>query len=96
MKLFLIDGNSFCYRAFYAIKGLRSSRGEPTNAVYGFISMLRKIVKDEKPDYLGVAFDLKGPTFRHKKYEDYKIHRKPMPEELVATAGLGVMIRVSL
>ena len=84
MKLFLIDGNSFCYRAFYAIKGLRSSRGESTNAVYGFISMLRKIIKDEKPHYLGVTFDLKAPTFRHKKYADYKIHRKPMPEELVS------------
>jgi DNA polymerase-1 len=84
MKLFLIDGNSFCYRAFYAIRELSTSRGEPTNAVYGFISMLRKIIKDEKPDYLGIAFDLKGPTFRHKKYEEYKIHRKPMPEELVA------------
>ncbi len=84
MKLFLIDGNSFCYRAFYAIKSLANSRGEPTNAVYGFVAMLRKIIKDEDPDYLGVAFDLKGPTFRHKRYEEYKIHRKPMPEELVS------------
>jgi len=84
MKLFLIDGNAFCYRAFYAIKSLATSRGEPTNAVYGFVAMLRKIIKDEAPDFLGVAFDLKGPTFRHKKYEDYKIHRKPMPDELVS------------
>lgn len=84
MKLFLIDGNSFCYRAFYAIRDLSTSKGEPTNAVYGFVSMLRKIVKEEKPDYLGIAFDLKGPTFRHKRYEEYKIHRKPMPDELVA------------
>jgi len=83
MKLFLIDGNSFCYRAFYAIKALATSSGEPTNAVYGFIAMMRKLIKDECPDYLGIAFDLKGPTFRHKKYERYKIHRKPMPEELV-------------
>ncbi|MDP3789086.1 MAG: DNA polymerase I, partial [Candidatus Omnitrophota bacterium] len=83
MKLFIIDGNSFCYRAFYAIKELANSSGEPTNAVYGFISMLRKIIKDEKPDYLAIAFDLKGPTFRHKKYEEYKIHRKPMPDALV-------------
>lgn len=83
MKLFLIDGNSFCYRAFYAIKELANSSGEPTNAVYGFISMLRKIIKDEKPDYLAVAFDLKGPTFRHKKYEEYKMHRKPMPDALI-------------
>lgn len=83
MKLFVIDGNSFCYRAFYAIRELANSYGEPTNAVYGFVSMLRKIVKDEKPDYLAIAFDLKGPTFRHKKYEEYKIHRKPMPDALV-------------
>ncbi len=83
MKLFLIDGNSFCYRAFYAIKELANSFGEPTNAVYGFVSMLRKIIKDEKPEYLAIAFDLKGPTFRHKKYEEYKIHRKPMPDALI-------------
>lgn len=84
MKLFLIDGNSFCYRAFYAIKELVNSKGEPTNAVFGFVSMLRKIIKDEKPDYLAVTFDLKGPTFRHKKYEEYKMHRRPMPEALIS------------
>jgi len=84
MKLFLIDGNSFCYRAFYAIRDLSTSQGEPTNAVYGFISMLRKIIKEEKPDYLGITFDLKGPTFRHKKFDEYKIHRKPMPDGLAA------------
>ncbi|MEA3305276.1 MAG: 5'-3' exonuclease H3TH domain-containing protein, partial [Candidatus Omnitrophota bacterium] len=84
VKIFLIDGNSFCYRAFYAIRNLSTSRGEPTNAVYGFISMLRKIIKDEKPDYLGIAFDMKAPTFRHEKYDDYKAHRKPMPDSLIA------------
>ena len=84
MKILLIDGNSFCYRAFYAIKELANSKGEPTNAVFGFISMLRKIIKDEKPDYLAITFDLKGPTFRHKKYEEYKIHRKPMPDSLIS------------
>lgn len=82
-KLFLIDGNSFCYRAFYAIRSLSTSKGQPTNAVYGFISMINKIIKEEKPDSLAIAFDLKGPTFRHQKFEDYKIHRKPMPDELV-------------
>jgi len=81
--LFLIDGNSFCYRAFYAIRALSNSKGQPTNAVYGFVTMLNKIVRDNKPDMLAVAFDMKGPTFRHKKYEEYKIHRKPMPDELV-------------
>ncbi len=82
-KLFLIDGNSFCYRAYYAIRSLSNSKGRPTNAVYGFVTMLNKIVKDNSPDMLAVAFDLKGPTFRHKKYDEYKIHRKPMPDDLV-------------
>ncbi len=82
-RLFLIDGNSFCYRAYYAIKALSTSKGQPTNAVYGFVAMLNKIVKDENPDFLAIAFDLKAPTFRHKKYEKYKIHRKPMPDDLV-------------
>ena len=83
-RLFLIDGNSYCYRAYYAIRSLSNSRGQPTNAVYGFITMLNKLVKEEKPDYLGVAFDLKGPTFRHKKFEEYKATRKPMPDELIS------------
>ncbi|MFA4991555.1 MAG: DNA polymerase I [Candidatus Omnitrophota bacterium] len=82
-KLFLIDGNSYCYRAYYAIKDLRNSRGRPTNAVYGFLLMLRKLVDKERPDYLAVAFDLKGPTFRHKKFDQYKIQRKPMPDDLI-------------
>ncbi|MDP3792072.1 MAG: DNA polymerase I [Candidatus Omnitrophota bacterium] len=83
-RLFLIDGNSFCYRAYYAIRNLSNSKGQPTNAIYGFTTMLNKIVKDEAPDMLAVAFDLKGPTFRHKKYEEYKSHRKPMPDDLVS------------
>lgn len=83
-RLFLIDGNSFCYRAYYAIRSLSNSKGQPTNAVYGFVTMLGKIIKDNSPDMLAVAFDMKGPTFRHKKYDEYKIHRKPMPDELVS------------
>jgi len=82
-KLFLVDGNSFCYRAFYAIPPLTNAKGEPTNAIYGFVTMMRKLVEGQKPDYLAVCFDRKEPTFRHEKYKDYKIHRKPMPEELV-------------
>lgn len=82
-RFFLIDGNSFCYRAFYAIRHLSNSKGQPTGAVYGVITMIRKIIKDESPDIIAVAFDLKGPTFRHKKYEGYKIARKPMPDDLV-------------
>ncbi len=82
-KLILIDGNSFCYRAYYAIRDLANSKGMPTNAIYGFVTMLNKIIKEENPKYLAVAFDLKGPTFRHAQYKEYKIHRKPMPEGLV-------------
>src|SRR3989338_844017 len=88
MKIALLDGNSFCYRAFYAIRDLRNSRGEPTNAVYGFITMLEKLTKDVKPDGTAIMFDLKGPTHRHLKYEEYKIHRKPMPDELVSQIPL--------
>ncbi|MCX5692811.1 MAG: DNA polymerase I [Candidatus Omnitrophica bacterium] len=87
-KLFLIDGNSYCYRAFYAIKELRNSKGRPTNAVYGFILMLKKLLEKEKPAYIGVAFDLKGPTFRHEQFDGYKVHRKPMPDDLVSQMGL--------
>ncbi|MFH1995512.1 MAG: DNA polymerase I [Candidatus Omnitrophota bacterium] len=83
-NLFLIDGNSFCYRAFYAVRSLSNSKGQPTNAVFGFVSMLNKIIKEYSPDMLAVAFDLKGPTFRHEKFEEYKIHRKPMPDDLVS------------
>lgn len=82
-RFFLIDGSSFCYRAFYAIRALSTSKGQPTNAVYGVVAMLRKLVEEERPDYLAVAFDLPKPTFRHRRYESYKIHRKPMPAELV-------------
>ncbi|MFN7170840.1 MAG: 5'-3' exonuclease H3TH domain-containing protein [Candidatus Omnitrophota bacterium] len=81
-KLFILDGNSFCYRAYYAIKGLSNSKGMPTNAIYGFVNMLNKIIREEKPDYLAVAFDMKGPTFRHRLFEEYKIKRPPMPKDL--------------
>jgi len=83
-KLYLIDGNSFLYRSYYAIHNLSTSKGFPTNAVFGFISMLKKLMEKEKPHYLGIVFDAKGPTIRHKAYKDYKAHRKPMPEDLVA------------
>src|SRR3989338_4407157 len=82
-RLLLIDGQSFCYRAFYAIRALTNSKGEPTNAIYGFITMFRKMLRDEKPDYMAVCFDRKEPTFRRKRYEAYKAHRKPMPDELI-------------
>lgn len=81
-KLFLIDGYSLLYRSYYAIKRLSTSEGFPTNAIYGFLNMLRKIKDKEKPYYLGVVFDVKGPTIRHKTYKEYKATRKPMPEDL--------------
>jgi DNA polymerase-1 len=80
--LYLIDATAFCYRAFYALKGLSTSFGQPTNAVYGFMNMLNKILKDQKPDYLGICFDVSRDTFRTKKFAEYKIHRPPMPDEL--------------
>lgn len=82
MKTILIDGNSLIYRTFYAIREMTNSKGIPTNAIYGFVNILVKIQEEFKPDYLAVAFDLKGPTFRHLVYEDYKGGRQKMPEEL--------------
>ena len=82
-KFYLIDGNAFCYRAYYSIKELSTSDGLPTNALYGFINILHKLIKENTPDMLTVVFDSPGPTKRHQKYEKYKIHRKPMPEDLV-------------
>src|SRR6185295_16876484 len=82
-RLFLIDGYSNIFRAFYAIRNLSSSRGEPTNAVYGFVQMLRKLLREENPELVGVALDV-GKTFRNEKYEDYKANRRPMPEDLAS------------
>ena len=80
--LFLIDGTNYIYRAFYAIRGLSNSRGFPTNAIYGFTNMLMKLCHDWDPDYIAVVFDAKGPTFRHKAYDQYKANRRAMPDEL--------------
>jgi DNA polymerase-1 len=74
---------SCAYRAFYAIRDLRASSGEPTNAVYGFTNMLLKIIRERRPDALAVVFDSKAPTFRHERFEAYKANRKPIPEDLV-------------
>jgi len=81
-KLFLIDATAFCYRAFYAIRGLSTSFGQPTNAIYGFINMLNKILKKKKPQFLAVCFDVSRDTFRLKKFAEYKIKRPPMPDDL--------------
>ena len=84
-KIILVDGNNLLFRSFYATayQGviMKNSKGFPTNALYGFINMMNKIIKEEKPNYIMVAFD-KGKTFRHDKYEDYKAGRAAMPDEL--------------
>ena len=84
IKLVLIDGHALAYRAYHALPDdLKTSKGELTNAVYGFTSMLLKVLEDEQPTHIAVTFD-KGPTFRHEIYEDYKAHRAKMPDELRA------------
>ena len=84
MKLMVIDGNSLINRAFYGIRMLTTKDGQPTNAVYGFVNILLKLLYEEKPDALCVTFDRKAPTFRHLAYEGYKAQRKGMPDELAA------------
>lgn len=79
----IIDGNSLMYRAFYGIRFLSTSKGVLTNAVYGFTNMLFNLIEQYHPDYIGVAFDLKAPTFRHEMYEEYKGNRQKTPEELL-------------
>ena len=82
--LLLVDGSNYVYRAFWAIRDLSNSRGFPTNAIYGFTAMLLKLLREWKPEFIAVAFDLKGPTFRHEAYEQYKATRKATPEALVS------------
>lgn len=82
-KLLILDSNSIINRAFYGVRYLSSKDGTPTNAIYGFLNILIKLLNEQKPDYLLAAFDLKAPTFRHKMYSEYKAQRKPMPEGLV-------------
>jgi len=82
MNLMILDGNSIVNRAFYGVRPLTAPDGTPTNAVYGFLAILRRILDEVHPDALCVSFDLKDPTFRHRAYAGYKAQRKPMPEEL--------------
>lgn len=100
MKLLLIDGNSIMNRAFYGIRMLTNKNGVPTNALTGFLNIYSKLLKEEKPDRIAAAFDLKAPTFRHKMYAEYKGTRHGMPEELVVQMpiikdilrGIGVSV----
>ena len=82
MKLMILDGNSIVNRAFFGVRQLNAPDGTPTNAIYGFLAILQRLLDEQKPDALCVSFDLKAPTFRHQAYEGYKAQRKPMPDEL--------------
>jgi DNA polymerase-1 len=82
-RFYIVDGNSYIYRAFYAVKNLATSSGLPTNAVFGFANMLLKVIKEKSPDLIAIVFDPKGPTRRHIEYQEYKAHRPPMPRDLV-------------
>lgn len=95
-KMLLVDGNSLLHRAFHALPPLRTSKGVHTNAVYGFLNMLFRILQEEKPDYITVAFDKKGPTFRHTEYAAYKATRPRTPDELIGQFDILKDILVAL
>lgn len=88
-KLLILDSNSILNRAFYGVRYLSAKDGTPTNAIYGFLNILLKLINEQQPDYICAAFDVKAPTFRHKQYEGYKAQRKPMPEGLAAQMPLA-------
>src|SRR5215204_1864804 len=102
-RLYLIDGSSQMYRAYHAIRGLTGPDGNSTNAVYGFVTMLRKLINDHQPQYIAASFDLAGPTFRDDIVTDYKANRAPMPGDLAqqipwvheACEAMGVPILTS-
>lgn len=81
-EIYLIDGSAYIYRAYHAIAPLTNSKGVATNAILGFVKMVQKLVKESNPQYLAIAFDSKGPVFRHDLYKEYKANRPPMPEDL--------------
>ena len=81
--VYLVDGSSYVHRAYHALRNLSNSKGFPTNAIFVFTRMLLKLFQERDPEYLAIAFDVKGPTFRHRIYEPYKATRPPMPEDLV-------------
>ena len=85
--IILVDGSSYLYRAFHALPPLTTSTGQPTGAVRGVASMLRKMINDYDPEYMAVVFDAKGKTFRDELFEQYKANRPPMPDDLRASIG---------
>ena len=84
MKYLVLDGNSILNRAFYGIRMLSNKKGQMTNAIYGFLATMQKLMSETSPNAVAVAFDLPAPTFRHKMYDGYKSNRKKMPEELAS------------
>ncbi len=98
--IYLIDGTAYIHRAYHAIRGLTNSKGLPTNAIFGFARMLLKLMEDYTPQFGAMCFDAKGPTFRHKIYQDYKANRPPMPDDMAVqipyikevTAGFNLPI----
>jgi DNA polymerase-1 len=80
--VYIIDGSAYIYRAYHAISPLSNSKGMPTHAVFGYINILRRVLREKEPCFLAIAFDAKGPTFRHEIYREYKANRPPMPEDL--------------
>ena len=88
MKLMILDGNSIVNRAYYGVRMLNAPDGTPTNAVYGFLAILQRLLDANSPDALCVAFDLPAPTFRHRQYALYKAQRKPMPDDLAVQMPL--------
>src|SRR5512141_3131545 len=99
-RVIIIDGHAILHRAYHALPPLTNSRGEPVNAVYGFLSMLIRVIQDLKPTHIAVAFDLPQPTFRKKLFENYQTHRPKMDDGLSsqikvmmnALDGLGIAV----
>ncbi|HUU10372.1 MAG TPA: 5'-3' exonuclease H3TH domain-containing protein, partial [Phycisphaerae bacterium] len=81
-RLYIIDSHGQLYASYYAIRSMTSPKGEPTNATYGFVATLLKVLREEKPEYLVACFDLPGPTHRHEAYAEYKAQRRPIPDDL--------------
>ena len=82
-EIYIIDGSAYIYRAYHAVAPLTNSSGQYTHAVFGFINIMRRLIKEKAPQMILVAFDSRGPVFRHEMYKEYKANRPPMPEDLV-------------
>ncbi|HEY8530652.1 MAG TPA: hypothetical protein VIL08_00220, partial [Limnochorda sp.] len=95
-RLVLVDAYSLIHRAYHALPPLSTRSGQPTQAVYGFTSMLLKLFQEERPEYMAVAFDMKGPTFRHEAFAEYKAQRAPMEEDLASQIPLVHQVVESL